>query len=356
MELKDWVRLLRENRFRIDRWPTALSCSLTTAAMTLVNPLQRAMFRRKCAATPLVDDPIFVIGHWRSGTTLVQELMTLDDRLVCPNTFQCFAPRCFLLGEWWFKPLTWPLLPRRRPMDNMQMSWNAPMEDEWALMAMGLPTTYRWVAFPNESPRHLDYLNMEGIPVTELKRWQAGLREFALYLNYHFRKQLLFKSPPHTGRIGLLLKMFPKVRFVHITRNPLRFIPSTIHMWAAVNHTQSLQSPDHDNLRGFVFECFERLYRGYDRDRRLLNSRQLVEIRFEDLVSDYVGVMRDVYDRIDLKGFEEHACPHVEARMEESRSYRGNDHQLSADLEGEIYERCGGYIDQFGYSRRAAAA
>ncbi len=357
MEIRDWAKLISEHRYRIDRWPTAISISLATAAATIINPLQRWVYHEKCADKPLVEDPVFVIGHWRSGTTLVQELMTLDERYVCPNTFQCFAPNGFLLAEWWLKPLTWPLLPRRRPMDNMRMSWNAPMEDEFALMTMGLPTTYRRVAFPNDVPRHLDYLNMEGIPTPELERWKSGLNDFVDYLNYHYAdRRLLFKSPPHTGRIRVLLDMYPNARFIHITRNPMKFIPSTIHMWAALDHSNALQTPHNRNLRQFVFDSYKRLYDGFHRDRHLLGDHNFVELRFEDLVGDYAGAMRQVYDQLGIDGFDEYALKPLQAEKEKSRSYKGNQHGLPKDLSDEILEKCGDYIDHFGYSREVVAA
>ncbi len=288
--MSDWRKLIAEHRYRIDRWPTAISISVATAATSLANAIQHFLCYEKCVNTPLVEDPIFVIGHWRSGTTLVQELMTLDQRFVCPNTFQCFAPRAFLVADWWFTRLTWPLLPRRRPMDNMPMNWDAPMEDEFALMNMGLPTTYRRVAFPNDVPRHMDYLNMDGIPEPELARWKQGLHDFVKALNRRYQdKQLLFKSPPHTGRIRVLLDMYPRARFIHITRSPLKFIPSTVHMWAALDHTNALQKPHNKNLRSFVFDSYERLYRGFNRDRGLLGEHNFVEVRFDDLVRDYAG-------------------------------------------------------------------
>ena len=344
-----WGRLIAERKYRIDRWPTATSVSLGSGYATFWNSVQQAVYHKKAVETPMVDDPIFVIGHWRSGTTFVQDLITQDDRFVCPTTYQCFVPQAFMVTQSWMIPLTASLLPTRRPMDNMKMGWKVPMEDEFALMVMGIPTTYRRIAFPNETPLHMDYLNLEGIPKSELNEWKTGLRTFISYLNYWENKQLLFKSPPHTGRIKVLLDMYPRAKFIHITRNPLKFIPSTIHMWAALDHTNSLQNPHNRNLREFVFDSFERLYRGFYRDESLLNSENFVQVRFEDVVSDVVGTMGSVYDRLGLGGFEKHARPGLEIKAQKSRDYKRNNHALSASLRAETLERCERYMEQFGY-------
>jgi len=253
--------------------------------------------------------------------------------------------------------MTAPLLPRRRPMDNMQMGWEVPMEDEFALLTMGLPSTYRRIAFPNDVPRHLDYLNMEGIPEPELERWKSGLGEFVEYLNFRYEgKRMLFKSPPHMGRIRVLLEMYPKARFIHITRNPLKFIPSTIHLWAALDHSNALQNPHNRNLRSFVFDSFKRVYHGFLRDRDLLGEDKFVEIRFDDLVADNAGVLSQVYDKLGIDGFDQYARPGIMAQKEETREYQGNKHTLSEDLKLEILEKCADYMDRYGYSRESAAA
>ena len=357
MTISAWGKLMAEHRYRIDRWPTAVSCCIGTGAASFLNPIQSFMFKEKSLERPLVEPPIFVIGHWRSGTTLMQDLLSLDSRYVCPNTFQCFAPGCFLVSESWLKPLTSVLLPRRRPMDNMEMGWEAPMEDEFALMSLGLPTTYRRVAFPNDVPRHLDYLNMEGIPKPELQRWKDGLHQFVKDLNYRFQdKRLVFKSPPHTGRVKVLLDMYPDAKFIHITRNPLKFIPSTIHMWAALDHTNAVQVPHNRNLRSFVFDSYQRLYKGFNRDRSLLGDHNLAEVRFEDVVSDYPGTMRQVYEKLGIDGFEANALPALIERAEATRNYKGNKHGLPDDLKNEVLAKCGDYIEQFNYCSESSAA
>ncbi len=358
METNDYVKLLREHRMQIDRWSTAISCLIASGGVYLLNGTQSLIVGQKAAKTRLVEDPVFILGHWRSGTTLLQELMTLDPNFVCPNTFECFTPNAFLTCDFWLKPLTSILLPRKRPMDNMRMGWDAPMEDEFALLVMGLPTTYRRVAFPNDIPRHLDYLTMEGIPGPELERWKAGLLRFVQNLNYRYGRKgrrLLFKSPPHTGRVRLLLEMFPRAKFIHITRNPLKFIPSTIHMWAALDHTNALQTPDHGGIRSFVFDSFRRIYKGFDRDRELLTEQNSIDVRFEDLLKDFSGVMAQIYGRLDLGDYDRNARAAVETEMEKSRSYKGNKHELAEDLREEIIATCGHYMEQYGYASESVA-
>lgn len=102
--------------------------------------------------TQLKQPPVFIIGHWRTGTTLLHELLILDPRHNFPNTYQCLEPNHFLLTEKFFKSYFNFLLPTRRPMDNMEAGWDKPQEDEFALCMMGQPSPYLDVAFPNNPP------------------------------------------------------------------------------------------------------------------------------------------------------------------------------------------------------------
>ncbi len=132
---------------------------------------QRLIYGRKLAAAELHGPPVFIVGHWRSGTTLLHELMVRDERLSSPSTFQCFAPHHFLVSEWFFRRFGAWLLPGKRPMDNMAAGWDRPQEDEFALIELGLPSPYRRMAFPNQPPVDLDYLDFKSVPQADIDRW-----------------------------------------------------------------------------------------------------------------------------------------------------------------------------------------
>ena len=92
-----------------------------------------------------------MIGHWRSGTTLLHELLVRDPRHTYPDTYACFAPNHFLVSGWWMKPCLKVLLPSQRPIDNMPAGWDHPQEDEFALCNMGVPSPYLTIIFPEPS-------------------------------------------------------------------------------------------------------------------------------------------------------------------------------------------------------------
>jgi hypothetical protein len=350
MRLGDWLKLLVENRFAVHpiRIPMAFLISMVAAFNSVMAFIQRLKYGRRIEETQLSDPPVFIIGHWRSGTTFLHELMVLDDRFTYPTTYQCFAPQHFLLTEWFFANYWGFLLPKQRPMDNVKTGWQRPQEDEFALLAMGIRTPYRRMAFPNRTPPDQEYLNMEGISVKDLETWQDGLREFVKSLTLKDSKRVILKSPTHTGRVEALSRMFPGAKFIHITRHPYSLFPSTRRLWHSLDTVQGLQLPRNEHLDELVYDSFDRMYQGFDSQSTALPDDCLYELRYEDLVQDPVGKVRDIYQQLQLGDFE-HVRPTLERYVDAQKGYQTNRYELDEDLRDELRRRWANYFEKYGY-------
>jgi len=347
-----WCRLLRRGRFAIA--PRRLAMA---AINTVVCPLhamlwgvQELVYGRRIRATRLRHDPIFVVGHWRAGTTLLHELLALDDRLTYPRTYDCFSPNHFLVSGWLMKRWLRVLLPRRRGIDNMALDFDRPQEDEFALCNLGLPSPYLALAFPNRAGLCSEWLDFEGVAPGELERWKRGFVWFLKCLALRDDKPVVLKSPTHTARIRTLLELFPRARFVHIVRDPYVVFPSTIHLTKTLSRREGLQVPRHEGLEEHVFDRLNRMYAAFDRDRPLLDDAQLCEVRYEDVVADPVDRMRTVYARLALSDFE-HVRPAVEQYAKDYRDYRTNRYEVSTRVHDEITRRWRWFAERYGYER-----
>ncbi len=355
MLVGEWFRLAARHKFRIHpyRWPMALSISFYTSLNSVVHQLQRLLYDRRVNETEVKEPPIFILGHWRSGTTYLHELMVLDDRFASPSTFDCFVPNHFLLTEWPVKKLAWWAVPAQRPMDNMEAGWDCPQEDEFALCNMGLPSPYLRCAFPNDPPEGLESLNIDAVSDEERGRWVAGLQWFVRALTFKRQTRLVLKSPPHNGRIKMLLEAFPNARFVHIVRHPDTVVPSTIRLWKALDLVEGMQVPLNRGVEELVFDCYERMYQGFESQRSLVDPQNIVDVRYEELVKDPAGTLAGIYEKLGLGDFEV-ARPKVEALVASRKSYKTNKHELDAPLKARIRERWSGYIERYGYAEKPA--
>ena len=301
-----WFPLLWRNRFRIapHRWIVASEISLFSLISLVLWLVQELLLGRKIRKTEIKEAPVFVIGHWRSGTTLLHELLVLDPRHTYPNTYDVFASNHFLVSARLFRPIFGALIPKQRPMDNMAAGLDCPQEDEFALCNMGVPSPYLTIAFPNQPPVYEEYFDLEQVSPKDREKWKAGLMWFLKCLTVREPKRIVLKAPPHTFRIKTLLEMFPEARFVHVVRNPYVVFPSTVHLWKRLYRENGLQTPRYDGLEEYVFQTFRRMHESFERQRHLIPDGQLYEVRYEDLVARPVEQMRVLYEWLGLGGFE----------------------------------------------------
>ena len=351
MCLLGWCRLLARNHFDIT--PRRIAMAVLIVGLSFINFLlwliQVAIFGRRINRTKMETDPIFVIGHWRSGTTLLHELLVLDPRHTFADTYACFAPNHFLVSGWWMKPCLKFLLPARRPMDNMMAGWDHPQEDEFALCNMGVLSPYLTIVFPNRPPQYQEYFDFQGVPAADVDRWKQGMRWFLQCITLRNPKRIVLKSPPHTARVRALLEMFPKAKFVHIVRDPQVIFPSTVNLWKRLYRDQGLQVPRYKGLEEYVFQTFTRMYDTFERDRGLIGPGQFCEVRYEELVADPVEQMRLVYQRLELGDFES-ARPAIERYFAGQKDYKTNRYQTTPEQQAEVARRWGKYVEQYGYA------
>ena len=351
MPLRVWLPLVREHRCRVSLQKWGLMATVTGAAAfnSIAGALAEARFRRPLADRPPTPPPLFIVGHWRSGTTLLHELAMLDDRFCCPNTFQCFAPGHFLLTEGFLTAaLAW-MVPAKRPMDDVAAGWDRPQEDEFALANMGAPSPYRRMAFPETSPAHPVALDIEKLEPAERERWEATLRKFLSLLAVKDPRRPVLKSPPHTARLGVLSRMFPEARFLHVVRDPFVVFPSTLRLWKSLHEVQGLQVDRGTHAEDYVFAAFDEMYDAFERDRLRLPAGRLHELRYEDLVADPVGKLQTAYEALDLGDFAK-VRPALERQAAAMRRYRTNTYRHDPRIVAEIARRWRPFIDRYGYT------
>ncbi len=350
-----WVRLLLRNRLAVSppQLYVAFIVTFVSLGHTLLRWAQDAWYGSRLDRVTIPHSPLFIIGHWRTGTTLLHEMLILDPRHAYPNTYQCLEPNHFLLTESLFERWFRFLLPSRRPMDNMPAGWERPQEDEFALCMMGQPSPYFTIAFPNHPPQDLEAFDLDGLPPRAREGWKKAFLRFLRHLTFKDPRRLVLKSPTHTCRIPTLLELFPDARFVHIVRDPFVVFPSTVNLWKALYIVHGLQRPTFAGLEEYVFNTFTHLYARLERSKHLLAPNRFHEVRYEDLIADPIGQMRRLYERLELGGFEDF-LPRLKSFLAANAGYKTNRYrEVSPELRAEIERRWGHIIRQYGYERKS---
>jgi hypothetical protein len=172
---------------------------------------------------------------------------------------------------------------------------------------------------------------------------------FAKLLTFATQKRVLFKSPPHTGRIEVLARLFPGAKFIHIVRHPFALFPSTTRLWQSLDEVQGLQMPKGKGLEEYVFTCLTRMYGGFDDQRKWLDPDAIYDVRYEDLVDDPVREIGKMYKKL---GLGDYSAVHdkIAAFVAEQKEYKPNKHRIDDDLKRRIRERWAAYFEKFGYA------
>jgi hypothetical protein len=304
MTFGDWLALLHENQFGIDRphWLRAASISLNSLANSAFRQIEDAAFVPRVRDIQL-QAPLFVLGHARSGTTYLQNLLAVDQQFAYPNIYQVYYPHTFLCTEAVCARLLAFLLPKKRAQDNVALSIDMPWEDEVATCIATCQSPDMGYIFPQRAEFYDRYYTFQTVSEHEKTRWKNAFLLFLKKLTWKYRRPLLLKSPPHTARIRLLLEMLPNARFVHIHRDPYKVFQSTKHLDPLAFRAFALQTPKH-NADQRILRVYKQVYDAYFADRRLIPRGQLHELSFEELEADPIGQLRETYRALGLAGFE----------------------------------------------------
>lgn len=300
-----WIKALSQNSFRVSPryWPRAF---LTTCA-SLKNSLEARQKEKKFGLAIKqveVKRPIFILGHYRSGTTHLHNLLAVDTRLAYPNYLQATHPRTFMISEAKIQDWARNIAPTRRPYDNVELGLATPAEDELALCNDNLLSPHMAWHFPKNATGYEKYVSFDQASASEISEWQNSLETFAKKLTLKYSgRQLVFKSPCHTARIRLILEVFPDALFINIHRDPYRVFVSTKYMEIKSRPLFSYQKIKLDHLDDFIFRRYKTIYEAYFRDVSLIPKGQFFEMSYDQLDRDSVQTMEQVYRDLALPDF-----------------------------------------------------
>ena len=96
----NWLRLLASRPpMHLSSLPRLASISALSVLNSWNELVETCLLGGRVSRQKIEHPPIFILGHWRSGTTLLHNLMTLDPQFTYPNLYHVIYPGHFLLTE-----------------------------------------------------------------------------------------------------------------------------------------------------------------------------------------------------------------------------------------------------------------
>jgi len=353
---RNWFRLLCEVRdIDVEFIPRIMTVSLLSLITGPLKVYEHLRYAETLKRTAIHPSPIFIVGHWRTGTTHLQNLLCQNKDLSFVSTFQAMAPGFCLTGSGVFKQgLSWitkKLYPNRL-IDNIPLSLDMPQEEEYCIANLSPYSFLHVFSFPRLAPqffdRYVQFNNMSEETLMEWKQIYLQVLRKASFLSNGAR--LVLKNPAHSGRLSTILELFPDGKFIHIYRNPYHVFLSTLWLYKIVLFRSQVQHIDWEQVEENILTFYAQLMRKFLLDKSLIPSRNLFEIKFEDLETAPLIQIRRIYQGLDLPGFEE-AEPEILSYLESITGYQKNKYTLTDESIDKVNQHWGFAIDEWGYER-----
>jgi len=259
-------------------------------------------YDHRIEAHRLSEDPVFVLGHWRSGTSFLQELLSLDDRYATCSLFQSMFPECALSTRRWLPGLIDRFMSTfgiRYPIQDRPFRSTLPAEEEIAMLSMTNRTCSNWgQIFPTRMRQHVPgALEVQHDDDAWLEEYRFVVNKLSVA---HGGKRLVLKSPMNTARLPLLHAAYPGTALIHIHRHPLDVFAASRRLWNMILRQSALQQMSQEEIDQLVLDVYEAMMRRFLDDREKLRQVRLIDVRYESLKSDPVAVVGEIYSTLAL--------------------------------------------------------
>jgi hypothetical protein len=260
--------------------------------------------RSEALTAPLIQWPIFITGMPRSGSTFLHELLAEDPENRAPRVWEVMFPlpvqnrvrremdsrvRKAEASLWWFRRL-------------------APQAD--SVYPMRAWTPHECVAIHSHTFLSGEFISICCIPTYETflhaadfgptYNWQKRFLQY-LQLGSPSRRWVL-KSPDHVFALEGLLAVFPDAKIIQTHRNPLEVLRSSCQLTHVLQglfgRVASLDQLGVRESRS-LSEGIQRIMSFRDAHPEL--AGRFIDVRYRELVSDPLAIVRQIYQQFDIR-------------------------------------------------------
>jgi len=286
-------------------------------------------YGRKTEKFSFKKPPLFILGHWRSGTTHLHNMLCQATDAAYITTYNSLFPSN-LGSKFIFKKFMSLNMPEKRPSDNVKLNVDYPQEDEFALGNLCPYSYYNFFYFPEDYREfYQHYVRFKGVSQHVKTEWANQYKKLITKAILNTGgEQVIIKNPVNTGRVDKLLELFPDAKFIHIYRNPYLVYLSTKKFFLELCPTLWFHEVSEQFIEKMIIEIYANLYQDFFEKKALLHEGNFIEFSFEDFERDPMSHIRLAYEKLDLGNFEGQKI-YFEKYLLRQKGYKKNAYAIS---------------------------
>lgn len=322
-----------KNGINIQRIPLLIGFLLKGVVFEPFRWLEILLYERRIVNHQLEKAPIFILGHWRSGTSHLQDLMSKPVDYTTTSLYKSAFADTYMLTENWLKiPINRivSFFKMRYSIQRMPFDFDLAAEMDMGVTLMCSLQGYTWGFVFAKRFEAMAYPLITVGDESNYKNWLEDYDYLIKKLSYFSKgKRIIIKSPGDTARVDALLEKYPNAKFVFIHRDAVDVFHSTRYLWNTVQSQFSLQKIPQQAIDQKIIETYKLVMTKYLDSRNNIPKAQLIEVEFKNLRTQPIETLTAIFQYLDLG---ELPKADILPFLRENKSYKTNRYTTSPEL------------------------
>jgi omega-hydroxy-beta-dihydromenaquinone-9 sulfotransferase len=283
-----------------------------------------------------INQPIFIVGNFRSGTTLLHRLLAKDIRFTGMTSWEIYVAPSIVqrkLIRWFMRvnraignPAQKVINAFEKALKNYSYMHKTGLNEieEDGQINLHLWTSYHLLAFFPFPELIRDFIYYDDMVSEEQKEQEMNYYQEVVQRHVYASggKRYISKNPTYSPKVRTLHEKFPDAKFINLVRSPLRVVPSAVSMFA--NHWRTYGEPEVEyppTGPEVIMEQAKYWYLHPHEYLRTLPEDQYILVKYRDLVADPEGTVRGIYRQFGMDLTPEYEAL-LHAESEKAKQYK----------------------------------